>query len=98
MTDIDSVDQVPEPESVPVPPSPPVKKLFRKIKVLSSKDGQFYYVAVTRKGEPLYTSETFTRRPSAIKAARREHEGRSDRIDYLLEYENSNGFLVRETL
>lgn len=73
-------------------------KKFRKVKVLPSDDGQFYYVAVDKKGEPLYTSETFTRKSSAINAARREHEGRNERFDYILEYENSRGSLVRETL
>lgn len=96
----DSADDIDEEVGVPtlVPPAPPVKKSFRKVKVKPSDDGQFYYVALDRKGEPLYTSETFTRKSSAINAARREHEGRSEKFDYVLEYENAKGYLVRETL
>jgi len=82
----------------PNPVTPPSKKAFRKVKVQPSEDGLFYYVALDRKGEPLYTSETFTRKSTAINAARREHEGRNERFDYVLEYENSKGYLVRETL
>ena len=94
--DTDSVDNVKPISSVA--PTPPSKKAFRKVKVLPSEDDQFYYVALDRKGEPLYTSETFTRKSSAINAARREHEGRNEKFDYVLEYENAKGYLVRETL
>ena len=73
-------------------------KKFRKVKVLEADDGQFYYVAVDRKGEPLYTSETFTKRNDAIRAARREHEGRSENFDYILEYQTAKGNTVKETL
>lgn len=76
----------------------PVAKKFRKVKVMASDNDQHYYVALDKKGEPLYTSETFTRKSSAINAARREHEGRNEKFDYILEYENSKGYLVRETL
>lgn len=99
MTETDNVIPLPEnngEDSAQRPPS--VKKTFRKIKVLESKDNQFYYIAQAKNGEPIYTSETFTRRASAVNAARREHEGRSERFDYILEYENAKGYLVRETL
>jgi len=86
------------PPPAPNPVTPLSKKAFRKVKVQPSDDGQFYYVALDRKNEPLYTSETFTRKSTAINAARREHEGRNERFDYVLEYENSKGYLVRETL
>jgi hypothetical protein len=66
--------------------------------VLPSQDGQFYYVALDKKGEPLDTGETFTRRSSALNAARREHEGRNEKFDSILEYESAKGYLVRETL
>ncbi len=75
----------------------PLPKRFRKVRVLPSADGQFFYVASARKDEKVYTSETFPRRTSAINAARREHEGRNEKYDYLLEYENNKGYLVRET-
>jgi hypothetical protein len=99
----DTLVATPDPEDGDEPPieklgHQSVSKKFRKVKVLPSEDGQFYYIALDKKGEPLYTSETFTRKSSAINAARREHEGRNERFDYILEYENSRGSLVRETL
>lgn len=97
MTETNETNTAPDDVS-PAPEPSPTKRAFRKVKVLPSEDGQFYYVAVDRKGEPLYTSETFTRRSSAVNAARREHEGRNERFDYVLEYENAKGYLVRETL
>ncbi len=65
---------------------------------LPSADGQFFYVASARKDEKVHTSETFPRRTSAINAARREHEGRNEKYDYLLDYENNKDYLVGETL
>lgn len=79
-----------------VKPAP--RKKFRKVKVLPSSDGQFYYVALGRNSEKIYTSETFGKRSDAIRAARREHEGRNEYFDYLLEYTNAKGNVVKETL
>ena len=98
MTETDNVIPLPENNGEDVATRPPTKKTFRKIKVMESKDGQFYYIAQAKNGEPVYTSETFTRRNSAVNAARREHEGRSERFDYILEYVNAKGYTVRETL
>ena len=78
--------------------NPIPRKKFRKIGVREAEDGQFYYVACDRKGEVLYTSETFTQRSDALRAARREHEGRSEKFDYLLEYVNAKGNTIKETL
>lgn len=66
--------------------------------MLPSAAGQFFYVASARKDGKVYISETFPRRTIAINAARREHEGRSDHFDYLLEHEDAEGNLVKETL
>jgi uncharacterized protein YegP (UPF0339 family) len=74
------------------------RRKFRKVVVKDSEDGQFYYVAQGRNGEPLYTSETFTTRADAVRAARREHEGRNEKFDYLLEYTNAKGNTIKETL
>ena len=74
------------------------KKKFRKVAIKEAEDGQHYYVALDKKGEPLYTSETFTRKSDAVTAARREHEGRNEKFDYVLEYTNAKGSMVRETL
>lgn len=79
-------------------PAPVPRRKFRKISVLESGDGQFYYVAQDRKGETLYTSETFTQRSDALRAARREHESRGGNFDYILEYTNAKGNTIKETL
>jgi hypothetical protein len=82
----------PDPRPIPTPP-----RHVRIINVKPSKDGQFYYVVESRNGQPVYTSETFKRQASAIKAARKEHEGRGN-FDYILQYEHPKQGHVRETL
>lgn len=57
----------------------------RHVKVLNSSDGQFYYVVTNSQGEPVYTSETYTRKNNAVSAARLEHQGRTH-FQYLLEW------------
>jgi uncharacterized protein YegP (UPF0339 family) len=76
----------------------PPRKKFRKIVIRESVDGQYFYRAQGRNGEAIYTSETFTQRSDAVRAARREHEGRSEKFDYVLEYETARGTIVKETL
>lgn len=73
-------------------------KPIRYVKVLASVDGQFYYVVTDRKGEPVYTSETFVRKNGAITAARREHAGRTN-FEYVLVYtDDRRRTEVKETL
>ena len=71
-------------------------KPVRTIKIKPSSDGQFYFVVTSRNGEPVYTSETYKRRPACIAAARREHEGRTN-FDYVLQHDGPQG-TVTETL
>jgi hypothetical protein len=79
-------------------PTPVAKRHIRIINIQPSKDGQFYYVVESRNGQPVYTSETFKRQSAAIKAGRREHENGRGVFDYILQYTNSKGETVRETI
>jgi len=45
----------------------------------------------------VYNSETFQHKSYAIKAARREHEGRSN-FSYVLKYTDDEGVEIKETL
>jgi uncharacterized protein YegP (UPF0339 family) len=41
-----------------------------QLEIKKSKDGQFYFVLVAANGEPILTSETYTRRADAERGAR----------------------------
>lgn len=44
-----------------------------RVEVLATRDGrEFYWTKTAPNGETLSVSETFTRRPDAVRAARRE--------------------------
>lgn len=42
-----------------------------KLHVRKSRDGQWYFVATARNGEPVATSETYTRKADAVRGAQR---------------------------
>lgn len=42
-----------------------------KFEIRKSRDRQFYFVLVAGNGEPMFTSETYTRRDNAIRAVDR---------------------------
>ena len=42
-----------------------------KIIILPSDDKQWYFVVTARNNQPILTSETYTRRSNAVKAARK---------------------------
>lgn len=52
------------------------------IDVRPSEDGQWYYMMVSSNGQPMPVSETYTRRSSAVRAAKKLRE---DIIDGTLE-------------
>jgi hypothetical protein len=83
--------------TAPRPTITPPKKPLRRVVVEESADGQWYYVAKAHNGEVVYTSEMFKRRHYAVKAARREHEGRTN-FSYVLEHEDPKLGIVKETL
>ena len=80
------------------PPDAAPSKLsayVRYVCLLQASDGQWYYRAEGANREPVYTSETFTRKSDAKEAAIREH---STIFEYVLEFEDEDGVKVRETL
>jgi len=77
------------------------KPQLRTVEICESeRDGapnQWWYRVVGANNEVLYSSETFQQKSYAIKAARREHEGRSN-FSYVLKYTDDEGVEVKETL
>lgn len=47
----------------------------RHVEIRQARDEQWYFVVIARNNEVTETSETYTRKDSAHRAARREHPG-----------------------
>lgn len=70
---------------------------IRNIEVRKAKGPGFWYRVTADNNEVVYHSETYPEQNKAIRAARREHEGRSN-FTYVLSYLDRNGDQVKETL
>jgi uncharacterized protein YegP (UPF0339 family) len=74
-----------------------VERELRNIEIRKAKGPGFWYRVTAANNEVVYHSETFPEQNKAIKAARREHEGRT-KFTYVLSYVDRSGKQVEETL